>query len=207
MLAAPVWAVATAMSFRPLGGPTGPGGPLPPNAAELNAKAFIEEALAETARPDDATELRGVADDDRRAARIILDREAQLCAELPEAERAHPTFLSPDRIEVVERLVEERRLMTTTVAELRGAQLVIRAGATIGVREIARLLRCHIAWRDAVGPHAPNALADPFMVGAPDVSLAESSAGVVIRIRGRDKAEGQNILQRAQRLAELSMTP
>jgi hypothetical protein len=172
-----------------------------PSAAELNARADIEETRAASAPPNEAQALRGAAAEHRSAARTILDRQAWLCADVPEAEREHPSFLGPSGIEGVRPAMGERRFIKTTVPELRGAELTIRATAVMTKQWVARLVRCHVAWHDAVGPRAPEALEEPFFVGAPDLSFSEAETGFVIRIRGSDKAEGEEILRRARRLA------
>jgi hypothetical protein len=41
---------------------------------------------------------------------------------------------------------------------------------------------------------------DPLVVGTPEVSLAQTSDRIVLRIAGRDDAQGEEILRRAERL-------
>jgi hypothetical protein len=180
---------------------------VPPSAAELNARADIEGANASSAPPGDAEALRGIAAVHRRAAKVLLDREESICVGLPEADRAHPPFLSWAALDGVRPVMGERRLVKSSVQEVRGAQLIVRATAGMTRQWLARQVRCHIAWHDVVGPRAPDGLDDPFMVGAPEISFDEAETGFIIRVQGTDKAEGEEILRRALRLVSPGDTP
>lgn len=179
----------------------------PPSAAELNARADIEEATASTAPSDDAKSLRESAAAHRRAAGALLEREAEVCAGVAEADRAHPPFLLPVAIDAVRPAMGERRLVKSFVKELRGAELTIRATAGLTKQWLAREVRCHLAWHDVVGRRAHEPFEDPFLVGTPMVSFDEVEMGFVIRIVGNDKAEGSEILRRAWLVATSSAPP
>jgi hypothetical protein len=66
---------------------------------------------------------------------------------------------------------------------------------------VARVVRCHIAWHEVVGPHTADALEDPFLVGTPEITFGEVETGFVVRIAGVDKTDGKEILRRALLLA------
>lgn len=122
---------------------------------------------------------------------------AQLCANVPEAEQIHPSFLTAEEIEIVRPAMGERRLIKEWVPEIRGAELVVRAEPGMTKQWVARLVRCHMASQT-------NRLRDdesPFVVDEPMVSFAEEETGFVIRIVGRNRQEGEDILRRAQRFA------
>jgi hypothetical protein len=62
----------------------------------------------------------------------------------------------------------------------------------------ARVLRCYLA--DPVGLAFREGFEDPLLVGVPLVSLDRTSDGLVLRIAGRDGAQGEEILRRAEQL-------
>jgi hypothetical protein len=179
----------------------------PPSAAELSARADIEEAKATNAAPEQAQALRQASAEHRDAVARILEREARICLDVSEADRAHPPFLSVGGIEAVRPATGERRLVKTTVQELRGAELIIRANEGMTKQWVARVTRCHIAWHELVGARAPDVRDDPFLVGTPEISFDEDETSFIIRVRGNDKSEGEEILRRALLLAGRSPTP
>ncbi|MGD0674905.1 MAG: hypothetical protein ABSC94_05765 [Polyangiaceae bacterium] len=128
---------------------------------------------------------------------------AELCANVPETEKARPSFLGAGEIEAVRPAMGERRLIKTTVTELRGAELVVRAEPGMTKQWIARLVRCHMAWQEAVGAEGD----DPFVTGRPSVSFDEEETNFIIRILGRDRHEGEDILARAQRFVAPARAP
>jgi hypothetical protein len=137
-----------------------------------------------------------------RAARsqAVPDRVAELCAGVPQAEWERPYFLQQDGIEAVRELAGEQRSSKFGKLELRGAEIAVRPSAEGTRHRISRLLRCHLAWHDAVGFSDTESFEDPLSVGLPEVSIDETQAGFVMRIAGHDQAEGEEILRRAEAL-------
>jgi hypothetical protein len=95
----------------------------------------------------------------------------------------------------------ERILIKTTIQELRGADLVIRARPGLTKQWLARVVRCHIAYRELPGTVVSSLSADPLVVDRAEVSFGETETGFLVRIRGMDRSHGEEILARAQRLA------
>ena len=186
---------------------TASGGRPPPNAAELSARADLEETTASSASPDEAGALREAAAEHRNAARSLIARAESACAGLNEDERAHPPFMSSLAADDVRPATGEKRLLKSYVQELRGAELIVRATPGMTKQWLARQVRCHLAWYDVVGPWGHETFDDPFLVGSPEITFDELETGFVIRIRGRDKAEGEDILRRAMRAAVPSGLP
>jgi hypothetical protein len=125
------------------------------------------------------------------------DRAADLCAGLSGTEQARPYFLREDGIEAV-RPVHEGSGFRFASTELRGAEIVLRPAPEVTKHWVARVLRCHLA--DPVALAIRDDLDDPFVVGAPEVSLGQTSDRIVLRIVGRDAALGEEILRRAEQL-------
>jgi hypothetical protein len=137
-----------------------------------------------------------------RPARPVATPEqvARMCAGVPEAERAHPSVLQPPELEDVRGATGERRLIKMTVQELRGADLLVRASPGLTKQWIARVVRCHVAYSDLSTAAGGEASPDPLLVDQAELSFDETETGFLIRIRGSSKAEGEEILARAQRL-------
>jgi hypothetical protein len=173
-----------------------------PSAAELNLTAQAEEDRAASASPQEAEKLRAIAAERRSEAHKLEAAAAQACAEVPALERDQPSFLQPNQIEGVQPFLGERRLIKTWVKEVRGAEVVIRASQGMTKQWVARVLRCHLAWRRVVDGGPGERLDDPFVLAQGSLSFDETETGFLIRIAGRDKAEGEEILRRAQHLAE-----
>jgi hypothetical protein len=131
----------------------------------------------------------------------IPDRVADLCAGISPSERERPFFLQQGSIESVRELTGETRSAKFGKVELRGAEIAFRHDAAVGTRNhTGRVLRCHLAWHDALGLVDSSDFEDPLAVGSPEISLDETEAGLVMRIAGRDRAEGEEILRRAEAL-------
>jgi hypothetical protein len=126
------------------------------------------------------------------------DRAADLCAGLPEPEQEHPSFLREAWIEDVRPVVAERSPIKFRSPELRGAEIVLRPDPSVTKHWISRVLRCHLA--DPIGLAIRASFDDPLVVGTPTISLAQTSDRIVLRIAGRDGAQGEEILRRAERL-------
>jgi len=143
----------------------------------------------------------GVAPSDLRvpvAPAPVSDRAADLCAGLPEIEQVRPSFLRPDGIEAVRPVTADSPRMKFAEPELRGAEIVLRPRTTVTKHWVARVLRCHLA--DPLALALTGRFEDPLVVGEPDVSLDQTSDRVVLRIAGRDGAQGEEILRRAEQL-------
>jgi hypothetical protein len=140
------------------------------------------------------------------SAKATSDQMADLCSGVPEAERQRPPFLQPSVIEGVRPFIGERRYIKFTEPELHGAEILVRAAPGVTKQWVARAIRCHVAWHDVGGLAARDGFEDPLIVGRPDLSFTETETGFVIRIAGHDKAEGEEILRRAQRLTEQPST-
>jgi hypothetical protein len=132
------------------------------------------------------------------------DQMADMCRGIPEMERQRPTFLQSSGIESVRPFMGEQHYIKFTLPQLRGADIFVRAGPGITKQWVARVLRCHVAWHDAVGLSNQDGFEDPSTVNRPDLSFIEAETGFVVRITGHDKAEGEEILRRARRLTEPS---
>jgi hypothetical protein len=126
------------------------------------------------------------------------DRAGDLCAGLSEVEQERPSFLRPEGIESIRPVTAERPDVKFAVPELRGAEIVLRPGTAVTKHWVVRVLRCHLA--DPVALALSGRFEDPLVVGAPAVSLDDTSDRVVLRIAGRDGAEGEEILRRAEQL-------
>jgi hypothetical protein len=128
------------------------------------------------------------------------DEVANLCAGVPDAERDHPSMLQPPELESVRRSMGERHFIKYSVPELRGAELLVRPSPGVSRQWIARVIRCHVAYRDLPGTRVPETAADPLLVDNAEVSFGETETSFVIRIQGSTMSEGEEILARAQRL-------
>jgi hypothetical protein len=132
----------------------------------------------------------------------VSDEVAELCAGVPEGERARPYFLQPGGIENVRELTGEQRVSKFAGSELRGAEIALRATPGGTRHRLGRYLRCHIAWHDAMV--LTDGFEDPLRVGQPEISFYEAERGLVIRIVGHDREQGAEILRRAEALLEPS---
>jgi hypothetical protein len=173
-----------------------------PSAAELKLTAQADDDRAASASPEEAERLRAMAAERRSEAHQLEAVAAQACLDVPALERDQASFLQPNQIESVGPFLGERRLIKTWVKEVRGAAVVVRATQGMTKQWVARVLRCHIAWRRVVDGGPRRRLDDPFDIAQADLSFDETETGFLIRIVGHDKAEGEEILRRTQRLAE-----
>jgi hypothetical protein len=131
----------------------------------------------------------------------LSDTTAELCAGVPQAERERPYFLQQSGIEAIREFTGGQHFVKFAKSELRGAEIAVRAQPGGTKEHVGRLLRCHLAWRDAAGFAVQN-FDDPLAAGRPEVSFDQSGTGIVIRIVGRDGAQGEEILRRAEALLE-----
>jgi hypothetical protein len=134
----------------------------------------------------------------RFAAIPSSDRAADLCAGLPAPEQERPSFLRENGIESVRPVRAERAAIKFAPSELRGAEIVLRPDPSLTKHWVTRVLRCHLA--DPVALAVRSRFDDPLVVGAPEVSLDQTSDRIVLRIAGRDTAQGEEILRRAELL-------
>jgi hypothetical protein len=128
----------------------------------------------------------------------VSDAVAEMCAGVPESERERPYFLQPGGIESVRELTGDQRVSKFADSELRGAEIALRATPGGTRHRLSRFLRCHIAWHDAL--MITTGFEDPLRVGQPDISFYEAERGLVIRIVGHDRVQGEEILRRAEAL-------
>jgi hypothetical protein len=128
------------------------------------------------------------------------DEVASACAGVPDVERDHPSMLQPPELEGVRESMGEQRYIKFTRQELRGAELLVRPTPGVSRQWIARVIQCHVAYQDLPGAGVPEASADPFRVDEANITFGETDTSFVIRIQGANKAEGEEILARAQRL-------
>jgi hypothetical protein len=89
----------------------------------------------------------------------------------------------------------EHRYIKFTEPELRGADIYVRSSVGLTRQWLSRVLHCHAA-RQSTQPLSQED--DPFVVGVSDISVLETETGFVVRVVGRDRAEGEEILRRAQ---------
>ena len=130
----------------------------------------------------------------------IPDRVADLCAGISPTERERPFFLQQGSIESVRELTGESPAAKFGKVELRGAEIAFRRNDVSTRHHTGRVLRCHLAWHDVLGLVDSSDFEDPLAVGSPDISIDETEAGLVLRIAGHDRAEGEEILRRAEAL-------
>ncbi len=128
------------------------------------------------------------------------DEVAGLCAGVPDAERDPPSMLKPPELESVRQAMGERRMIKSYVQELRGAELFVRPTPGTSRQWIARDLNCHVAFHDIAGPGLQETSPDPLVVEEAHFTVDETEVAFVIRIKGANKVEGQEILARAQQL-------
>lgn len=128
----------------------------------------------------------------------VSDRAADLCAGLPGVEQERPSFLRADGIEAVRPVTAESSSTRFAEPELRGVDIVLRPSSTVTKPWVARVLRCHLA--DPVSVALSGRFEDPLVVGTPAVTVDQTSDRLVLRIAGRDGAEGEEILRRAEQL-------
>jgi hypothetical protein len=128
------------------------------------------------------------------------DEVAGLCAGIPDSERDHPSALQPPELEGVRSAMGERRYIKFTRPELRGAELLVRPDRGISKQWLTRVVRCHVAYHDVAGSSLQESSPDPLVVNQPEITVDETDTCFVIRIKGSSKAEGEEILARAQRL-------
>jgi hypothetical protein len=179
----------------------------PTSASELMASARDEEARASTAPADEARRLLEDASRRRETAQQLSAIATSACAQLPEVERDRPSLLQPDAIATIRPAMGERRLIKTSIEEVRGAEIALKATNGMTKQWVARVVRCYLAWRDVTGRNPQDSASDPFIVGSPEVSFGETETGFVVRIVGRDKSQGEEILRRAQRFTQPPADP
>jgi hypothetical protein len=121
---------------------------------------------------------------------------------VPTGYRERPFFFRPAGIEDIRELRGEQHNAKFGREELRGVEITVRNGPGITRYKVTRELRCHAAWRDAVGLEVAGTFENPLTVGVPTISFEDTAAGLIIRIEGHDEAEGEEILRRAQGLLD-----
>ncbi len=129
---------------------------------------------------------------------VSADQMAYLCAGVADAEAQNPSFLASSSVNGVRPFMGERHYIKFTEPELRGADIDIRSTPGMTRQWLTRVLRCHVARRSVQGPQ--DGVADPFVVGTPDLLVLETDTGFVVRVAGRDRADGVEILRRAKML-------
>jgi hypothetical protein len=130
----------------------------------------------------------------------ISDEVADLCAGVPEPQRERPYFLRASGIETVRELTGEQRFAKFAKSEIRGAEIAVRPAPQETRQRVARMLRCHMAWQDTMLFSTNDGFEDPLRVGQPNISFDQTERGLVIRIAGHDKEQGEEILRRAEAL-------
>jgi hypothetical protein len=141
--------------------------------------------------------------------KVVSPAEAQqhldeFCAGVPEADRARPIYFRSTEIAGVRPYIGERKYIKFTEPELRGAEIVERPATGTTRQAVASAVRCHIAWRDSLGPAAQTDYEDPIAVGTPAVSFSETETAFIVRIAGSDEKQGEEILRRARLLVGVS---
>jgi hypothetical protein len=141
--------------------------------------------------------------------RVVSPAEAkqqldELCAGVSEADRARPVYFRSTEIAGVRPYIGEHKYIKFTEPELRGAELVERAVTGTTKQAVASAVRCHMAWRDSLGPAAQTDYEDPIAVGTPAVSFSETETAFIVRIAGNDEKQGEEILRRARLLVDAS---
>ncbi len=91
----------------------------------------------------------------------------ELCAGVAETDRARPVYFRSTEIAGVRPYIGERKYIKFTEPELRGAELVERPVTGTTKQAVAGAVRCHMAWRDSLGPAAQTDYEDPIAVGTP----------------------------------------
>jgi hypothetical protein len=134
------------------------------------------------------------------------DEVAGLCAGIPDSERDHPSALQPPQLEGVRTAMGERRLIKLSVQEVRGAELFVRPNPGVSRQWLTRVVRCHVAYHDVAGASLQESSPDPLLVNQPEITVDETDTCFVIRIKGANKTDGQEILARAQRLVSSAPT-
>jgi hypothetical protein len=137
-----------------------------------------------------------------QSTRALPDRITELCAGVSMGDRERPFFFHPLGIEGVREVLGERANAKFGREELRGVEITVRNAPGVTRHQVMRVLRCHAAWSEALGFDLTGNFEDPLAVGVPSVSLVVANEGVVIRIEGHDRAEGEEILRRASSLLE-----
>jgi hypothetical protein len=131
------------------------------------------------------------------AGTLTAAQVEDLCQGIADAEAERPSFLTAVAVSSVRPFMGEHRYIKFTEPELRGAEIWVRSSPGMTRQWLTRTLRCHAVREGASSTSA----ADPFVVGgSADVVVLETDVGFVIRIAGRDKGEGVEILRRAKLL-------
>jgi hypothetical protein len=126
---------------------------------------------------------------------VSARQAADLCAGIPEGEAETLRFLAPSTVMGVSPFMGEHRYIKFSEPELRGADIYLRSTPGMTRQWLSRIVQCHAALRGTQGPRDED---DPFVLGLSDVSVLETDIGFVIRLAGRDRHEGAEILRRAQ---------
>ncbi len=140
----------------------------------------------------------------RPSAGVVPERVGELCAGVPTGDRERPFFFRRTGIDGVREVVGGRRNAKFGREELRGVEIAVRSAPGVTRHQVTRVLRCHAAWRDALGLDVAGTFEDPLTVGVPEISFDETQTGVIIRIEGHNQAQGEEILRRAQSLLDTS---
>jgi hypothetical protein len=141
----------------------------------------------------------------RQATQPLPDRVGELCAGVSMGDRERPFFFHSAGVEAVREILGEQANAKFAREEVRGVEIAVRSAPGVTRHQVMRVLRCHAAWSEAQGFEATVSFEDPLVVGLPHVSLINAPAGLVIRIEGRDRAEGEEIMRRATSLLEASV--
>ncbi len=135
-------------------------------------------------------------------ASVLPERVGELCAGIPAADRERPFFFRSAGVEGVRQIVGEQANAKFAREELRGVEIIVRGGPDVTRYKVTRVMRCHAAWSEALGADVAGSFEDPLSVGLPKVSFEDGQTGTVIRIEGHDRAQGEEILRRAEAMLD-----
>lgn len=168
-----------------------------------NAESVAEWTTAKNPTPahlERAAELRRAASRHRAAARTLREAEERACIGIPEKDRDESPFEHTEDIASIVPLMGTRLPEGGLPGTLQGAVVTFRAMPGMTAQWLQRLVNCHIARNVALGHDVPEMPACPLVPKGASATVAPTSDGFAVTIRGANDASAREIWRRASAL-------
>jgi hypothetical protein len=136
------------------------------------------------------------AEEHRRAAAELREREERACEGVAAAERDAGPFRKADDVALVEPLLGPPSEGSPTW----GAVVTFRASSGLTAEGLQKLTACHLARAASVGHPTASGPACPLEGRGVTATVRSTGRGVALEIRSTDPAVGRSILERARAL-------
>lgn len=173
------------------------------SASGHDERGSEEERIAASLGPGkDLEQMRfrhKLADEHRRAARVLREAEERACRGLREEERRTEPF-PPARILAVAPMAAPAE-GTSAAAGTRGAIVQLRLTLGEPAQELKRRIECSQARNAVLGANRAGAAESPFAVPGVTVLVRDSGDASIVELHVADQREADDLLERLRRYA------